>query len=600
MARTPRGVIGLAALGILLLGLGGLLLTLGRGGSPPRIRFETGQGTAEEIRRATLDEVATGAYAAAVAPGRAGEVAAALATAPIYHVTAYYTPLEEVLASSRVAFVNTSDRPLGDIRFGVLAPAVDARMDVRSVTVDGRARPFRLRGTTLVVDVADSIEPGAEAVVDIEFVLHPRVLEVADAPTEAITGEPDTRITLIFERKGLLILVDWYPRLYALGSDGWMEQPAVPDAVDFSGPAGVVALDLDVPADWKVLAAGHMLEKTSRGGRSRTRHVLPGARALSLTAMPNAVEVNANRGEYGVTGLALSSFVAQAEAAAADTLTAKAALSSYTSPPVWRDTKVGAVALRGPYKSIVVDDLILVEQSQLQSLPSERGPGTAEGGVRTLLFEGAAAEWWGGIRDIDGLDAPGLRDGVRNWAASGVWSVISQNGDARRLATSTGLAPLYREGRDAGTPDTAAATSWAHLDGLLTALAIVTAKAGLMHPALATLVRPPPAPPATAAAEVSDAALAGLAAGDLFTPVGGDDVRDAYVDVAAGFGVGRDAVEAVFTRWYDELHGDEDIGREAGEGTLVAWTDPGAASPFVSANTFPADPSAVPASGRGW
>lgn len=606
--RTPRGAVTSVAGLLLVVGVVGLVSISGEQPVPPEVTFATAQGSAEEIREATLKSVVDGPWSDAVAPGRAGEVAEALTKSPIYHIAAWFSPGEDVLATSRVAFVNTSERTLDDIRFGVLAPAVGADLEVLTAKVDGRRVGHRLDGTTLVVDVAESIVPGGEAVVELGFRLAPRRLEQVEDPAEAITGQPDTRITLVFERKGLVILVDWYPRLFALGKSGWIDKPVVPDAVDFSGPAGIVALALDVPGDWRDLVGGHLIGSASTGedqepseaGRRRVTYVLPGARAMSFVAMPNAVNLSEDRGEYQVEGLALSSFVTELRAAVVDALTAKAALSGFVSPPVWRDTKVAAVALRGPYKSIAVDNLVLVEQSELRELPSERGPGTAQGAVRTLLFAGVASEWWGGIRGIDGTALPGLRDGIRQWVSTGVWQSISGNGDSRRLATATGLAPLYRSGRDSGAQDLPASTAWEGLAGSLQALGIVTSKAGLLHPALADAVRPEPVPPATAATEVSDPALSTLAGRDLFGSLDAGDVEAAYEETARGFGVGPDVVRGVFTRWYDEVHGDEEIGRRAGEGTLVPWTDARTSSPLVSADSFAADPEAVTTAGEGW
>lgn len=582
---TPRGAalaIALVALcaGVALLGVA---LTTGPGGA--RIDFDTASGSAGEIREATLASVRDGDISESLAPGVSADAASRLAEAPIYYLSVFAhadaeSPgvLEEFAVAQRVAFVNTTGKPVGEVAFSTAGLGAESKIEDLRTGRDGSS--VRQSDSEITVTLDDELKAGGQAVIDFEYRFVPTRLIESNDISDVISGG-DTTTSAQLTRRNLAYLIDWYPRI-RLG-----DKPAAP---------AIASLDIDLPAGWTTASGGTRIVKSEDAARKRERYVLAGSTSMPLVAMLNAADAAVTDGAYRATGIGLDRFAAGIDDSVRQALYAKKFLSGRFESTLWRDNVVIALALRVGSDTVVADNVVLLSQDLLGAAPSAAGPGTKDADYRQLIFEGVAAEWWGGRVRIPVDTLPAYPKGLRAWSAALVWGALGGS-SLERLASAQTLAEVYRQARNADTPDQVAS---APLSSFTEPgeLAIAASKVGLSVPGSAIGISGAQGEAAqlTAVATLGSAALAELNR-DVFSTLDPGVVSAAF---ASAGGVSEPEASAVVKPWLEGLDGDAEIGLEPGEGQIPLYTDASAAAKGVSGTTFPADIATIDGGGDGW
>lgn len=590
------------ALVVLVVGGIGLLFAVDVDPAVPRVDDPAAAGDASTVRERATASVRSGDLSRSLAPGTQEAAAAALADAPVVFVRATVdVDRSRVQASQRIVLRNTSDRPLRDIKMSVLAPAVGSTFTALAATVDGGGTAVRSEddGRILVLPLRAPLQPGDDAVVELAFRLVPRAIDEDASVANLVGGDTDDRITLQVRRDRLWQLLDWWPRPLRLDGTGWRTQTAPADVADFSGTPSLVHVTVDTPSDWKV-ALGGLVTDTSVDGEVRTsRSVTAGGRTTGLLMLRNGVTSERRRGSFRMNGFALDSFTPAVDDVLGQGLLAQASLSTQLAPAPWSTTMLAFAPLQGPRKLLVADNFVLMDQDYLLEVPSTEGPGVQASEYRQAVFEGVAGCWWGGLLDVDAASAMTLRDGLRRWSGSSVWSDAVTTGTdpaAGLFAATQALARPFREARAAGQDDLVALQPSDSL-AAPSAWQVVDAKGGYVAPALASAVDPAMAdvPVALVNGPIRD----GFAR--MFTSRWGRadeaSLRSAFTTAPTK----APTIDATASQWLRERLGDVQIGRRDGEGSLAAFTNANEWSARIpSGTTFDRDPATVPAAGEGW
>ncbi len=599
--KTPRGALLTIAVVAIVGGVIGMVVVLPSPAGTPRLAFDDIAGSPSQTRVNVLASTENGAVSTSLAPGLGGEAAVGLADAPLYFLSAYAdidieaapAMLEEFSVTEQVVFKNTSDVKLTDARLRVVGEVAGSELEL--LEVGGAGDSATLRGSSMIVELSSPLEPGEEAVLDLSFRVRPPALaqpgDIGDIITDPGTGGDFGTVALT--RANLVYMLDWYPRLERLGPDGWVVASTDDEARDFSGPAGVVQFDIDLPDDWFISAGGTMLRDETARGRTKQRYVLAGSRALPFVAMRNGVEVDESIGEFRASGLSLDTFGFTLTDATRQALYAQAVLSDEFASNMWRDTAIVGLALGAGSDTIVADNMVLIDQDLLAKAVPNGAAGASGAEYRTHVFEGVAAQWWGGRTDIDADALPAYDEGLRQWSSALVWRRIGDD-PLMRIATSNDIAKQYRSARDGGIADMPASLRHGDYESSQ-AIELAAAKVALAQPAVALEL-----------AGTSDFGLAYESVGrdalrELVSEMFGDIDEAALIDAyTQASGIDAETVRSILSSWLTESSGDAQIGSTNGAGSIPEFTDTSSAADELPSRPWIANFRTVKGFGPGW
>ncbi len=125
------------------------------------------------------------------------------------------------------------------------------RISIDTVHANGQPVEHRFSGddsTVMIVPLAEPLAPGAEAVIEIGFVL--------DIPTQWGRWS---------HHRGVTALVNWYPVLAVPKDDGsWHQEPFVPWHQPWHQEAAIYRMQLDLPADQVLASTGRVVERVEQ------------------------------------------------------------------------------------------------------------------------------------------------------------------------------------------------------------------------------------------------------------------------------------------------------------------------------------------------
>ena len=431
---------------------------------------------------------------------------------------------------------------------------------VEDVRVDGKRVAVRTHGT--VIAVPAELAPGAEVAISLTFRGQLRRLRDGDDdPTAAATGmlsqlAPGLAPANARPRgdKGYgtfavgahgATLVDWYPQLAARAHGVWdREEPGPIGDLSHADPGSAVVA-LTVPKGWRVAGAGSALGQHPAGaGKETATFAAAGVRgALGLSASPEYDE----RTEQ-TPGVQLRASSMHGEAGARLLLTcARAALQSlqarFGSYP-WTSLAVAEVSLTGGAGGVELPGLALLAQALSPGAPGGLSP---PGMFDFTCYHEVAHQWWQGVVGSDPRRAPWVDEALAQYSAVLV-TEDAKGKEAAEQALSTFVVLNYHGMRMAHLADGRVARPADEFRTPLAYAGLVYGKAPLFFARARELL----------GNARFDAACRAYRQAWAFREAGADGWL-----AAARRSDPRHAEElsALQRRWWQEKHGDEDVGQ---------------------------------------
>ena len=336
---------------------------------------------------------------------------------------------------------------------------------VEDVRVDGKRVAARTHGT--VIAVPAELAPGATAVVSLTFRGQLRRLRDGEDDPMAAAGEMLAQLApglslLNSKPRGAppgygtfavgahgATLVDWYPQLAARARGVWdRDEPGALGDQSHADPGGAVVA-LTVPKGWRVAGAGSALGQHPSGGKETATFAAAGVRgALGLAASPEYEELAET-----ASGVQLRASSMHGEAGARALVTcARAALQSLQArfgPYPWTSLALAEVSLTGGAGGVELPGLALVAQALSPRAPGSLAP---PGMFDFTCYHEVAHQWWQGVVGSDPRRAPWVDEALAQYSAVLV-TEDAKGKDAADQALSTFVALNYHGMRMAHVAD---------------------------------------------------------------------------------------------------------------------------------------------------
>ena len=439
---------------------------------------------------------------------------------------------------------------------------------VDDVRVEGKRVAARSHGS--VISVPLELAPGSSVAISLSFHGQLRRLRESDddplAAADALlsqvapglSGVSGKRVsdsgygTFAVGPQGAA-LVDWYPQLAARAHGVWdREEPgALGDASHADPSSAVVALT--VPHGWRVAAAGTALgQHPVGGGKETATFAAAGIRgALGMAASPIYDEIAEQS-----SGIELRASSTHGEAGARALLScARQALQSLQArfgPYPWSSLALAEVPLTGGAGGVELPGLALIARAL-----SPRAGGLAPAGLfEFTCYHEVAHQWWQGVVGSDPRRAPWVDEALAQYSAVLVTEDVRGKAAADQ-ALSTYVALNYHGMRLARVPDGRVARAADEFRSPLAYAGLIYGKAPLYFEKARAVLGD----------GGFDAASRAYRQAWAFREAGADGwlqaARRAAPDHAA-------ELAALQKRWWEEKHGDEDIGPPDGLALMEA------------------------------
>jgi hypothetical protein len=301
---------------------------------------------------------------------------------------------------------------------------------VEDVRLEGKRVAARSHGTVVVVPA--ELPPGATAAISLTFRGQLwRLRDAEDDPQAAaaralaqmapglatLPGKPSPEEgygTFAVGPRGAT-LVDWYPQLAARAHGVWDRDEPGPLGDASHADPGSALVALTVPKGWRVAGAGSALgQHPVAYGKETATFAAAGVRgALGLAASPDYEEL---REETAGVQLRASSMHGEAGARAL-LVCAEAALTSLQARfgiYPWTALALAEVALTGGAGGVELPGLALVAQALS---PREQGSLAPPGMFDFTCYHEVAHQWWQGVVGSDPRRAPWVDEALAQYSA---------------------------------------------------------------------------------------------------------------------------------------------------------------------------------------
>ncbi|HEX2274591.1 MAG TPA: M1 family aminopeptidase [Acidimicrobiales bacterium] len=500
---------------------------------------------------------------------------AGLESAPVYDVRAVVQPESGRVEGSLVAELPAGRDPLRFRVFPAL-PALDTGFRLQRVEVGGEeVEPALDRSLLTLPRPPGEGEGRVEVRLDFRYTVG--VTKGGDDPFAALAGtdlEP-AEIGLLGRHGGGLALGHWFPVWIAPGGRHDADPGGFGDIANF--PAALIAARIEVPAGWSVFSGGVTTDRETDGGRTVYSEEGAGLRDLGVY-IGRAVDVRESRaGDATVRVVSQTADAPEAAEVEREAGDALSALSDAFGPYPWAELDVVDVPLGSGVGGMEWPGMVWVSQSffggGLPGLGGLEGLSGLEdllrglGGVEGLgdlggLFDPqvlgslrafvvaheVAHEWWHALVGNDSIGAPVVDEPLAQFSACVVFRARAP--EQARRACEFNTAGQYRLLRAVGAPDGRADQPTTDFASSHQYGAVVYGKAPELFERLRSLVGD----------EATLAALRRYAEANAFRVATPGGLRDALVSAAPS----RSAeIDALWRRWMEEAHGDEDLGTGA-------------------------------------
>jgi hypothetical protein len=490
--------------------------------------------------------------------------------APRYAVTAAVDPDTGQLEGTVRAGLPVGPADTANLRF--FPALVDSSAQVDEVTVDGGPAPFELDSSLLAVE----LDGGHGGRVDLTASFSYQIPEIAASDPlgelDSALGEglQPADIGLLGRSDGVVTLGHWFPVWIPDGLDAEPTPDGFGDIGNFPA-AAVIEAEVDVPSDWTLVSGGVRLGEDG----DRVVEGAAGLRDLGLVLMEEAETVERTVGSTTVRVLGTGD-AAVLDEVADETVSSLETLSDRFGPYPWTELDVVATPLGSGVGGMEWPGMVWIEEGifaggvpglgdlgelddlglgDLGELGDQLGLGEALdpevlGATRawTVAHE-VGHQWWHAVVGNDSIISPTVDEPLAQYSACLVFQAAWP--DTADQVCQANTAGGYEQMRLFGDEDAPAAQPTDAFTSSLQYGGVVYGKAPGVYKALAEEF----------GADAVDEALAGVVSDHAFEQISVDELQAALAERLGD----AERVEAIWARWIEEAHGDEDLGIELGD-----------------------------------
>jgi Peptidase family M1 domain len=521
--------------------------------------------------------------------------------APVYDIQATLSPDDLSLAGREtVALVNSREDEIEQLVFRVYANAEfngGDNVEISELMVDGRPVDYNLQESLLTAELTEPLGSGDETVVEIAF--EQNIPELGE-PSPLDLGGDEAGYGVYGASQGLIALGYWYPALLPPGTDA----AALPSGGDVSNfDAAYYRVRFTAPSDWELAASGEEVDAVDVEDGTHHEFVAAGARDFAIVLAEDFERLEEERDgvTYRVHYRTSEVDFRQAGHLLDFASDAVAVYSERFGPYLYDELDVAPIALRGGAAGIEFSGLVgigtafyggdplgafgglfgqdggedsnsdapdiledLLESDAIEDLFGETidslfggesgGIGGLEDVTEFVVAHEVAHQWWYNAVGSDSVGHPWMDESLTNYSAVVYFEDRHGVEEAEAQVQAQLVLPFQTMGilggEDAVVDQPADAFSSA-----VEYSGVVYGKGGYFFLELRELVG-------------DEAFLSGLR--EYYeTYILESAPNAAMVDIIAERSEDPEAVRALYERWIQEVHGEEDIGEISGLEGLI-------------------------------
>lgn len=172
-----------------------------------------------------------------------------LTGATVYHMQLAIDELTQISGQMEVLYTNQEEVPLNEIYFHLFANQLGGSITVSDVRLNGESLQPETVSTALRVPLEDGLNPGEQAVVQMNFV------------TTVPPADESTKYNILAFNEDILALAHFYPMIATYDDQGWHTEPSPPNGDETYADMSYFLVQLRAPAEQIVVASGVEVER---------------------------------------------------------------------------------------------------------------------------------------------------------------------------------------------------------------------------------------------------------------------------------------------------------------------------------------------------
>jgi hypothetical protein len=372
---------------------------------------------------------------------------------------AYDPATRKLTGTADILFTNTTDHPLPTLYMRTMAkawgPAGADAFAMNDLKVNGKSNDFTVGQTLVTIPLAQPLQPGASAYLS--------YTAAVTLPEFSLQGGQNSQTGNwgLYGAGPDVTTLGGFPVLLRNGEEG-KETDEIPAGENpDSGQYNLHEIWLTVPADWSVIAVGTELDETPPKDGKKTAHIAAVGGRLGVMVSNSVVRHTRKVGDLEVSLYVPAFYAPFSDVLMKNAADAIATYQKVYGPPPVPKLDVVPMPLRGASGAYWAGVLSIATTAvgDTKSLPPGNVPAALlplvatdqRAYLREVIFHEVSHAWWGGVVISDGGPLAGYPEALAN--ASALYALDQNDGVEAGNYARTKYAGIYGKRRLLGMPD---------------------------------------------------------------------------------------------------------------------------------------------------
>ena len=199
-----------------------------------------------------------------------------LAGATVYHLNLDINDPTMVEGTMEARYTNQEDVALDELVLHLFPEMLGGDMDVTKIRINGEAAESQTDGGMLFVNLEESLEPGEQVVLTMDFVT-------------TVPGEESTKYRVLAFSENILALAHFYPMFAVYDDQGWHTEPTAEQGDETFADTSFYLVQVSAPADQVIVAGGVEVDRQQEEDKQLSLiHISEPTRRRDSSRMPSS------------------------------------------------------------------------------------------------------------------------------------------------------------------------------------------------------------------------------------------------------------------------------------------------------------------------